>query len=306
MNLKLSVEMRDAYFETLSSLALENPDAVILTADHGAFGLKKFEELRVGQFINCGIAEQNMVSVAAGLALEGKKVFVYGISPFLSLRALEQITIDVSLHDADVTLVSVGAGFTYATDGPTHHGLQELGVVLTVPDLKIINCSSPSTSRFAARESFETGGPLYVRVEKGLAEEDNLSPDDMSKGFILRHEGTSRTVVVTTGLIPQNVVDLALTKDVTLVDWFSFNFRDVDVVGEYLSSFDKIVCVEEGYEFGLSAVLARGLMRKKWIGAGGFHSVSAPHKFVCQYGTRDYLREVTGLGLHDIEAAIDE
>lgn len=306
LNRKSAVDMRDAYFETLVELALGNPNAIILTADHGAFGLKRFEELRPQQFINCGIAEQNMVSVATGLALEGKKVFVYGIAPFLSLRALEQITIDVCLHAADVTFVSVGAGFTYATDGPTHHGLQELSVVLTVPDLRVMNCSSPSTSRYAARQSFDAGGPLYVRVEKGLVEEDDIPLKDMSNGFVLRHEGTSRTAIVSTGLIPPDVVDLAIRKNVTLVDLFSFNYCEVSEYVNYLCTFNKIICVEEGYAFGLTSVLARLLMQKKWIGNGGFHSISVPHKFVCRYGTRDHLRELNGLGLHDIEVAIDE
>jgi transketolase len=129
----MSVDMRDAFFDAVYELASENSDVYFLSVDHGAFSLERFQKTFPDRYINLGIAEQNMIGVSAGLSLSGKIVFSYGIAPFVSLRVLEQISLDLASMCANVNIISVGAGFTYSTDGPSHHGLQDLSAVLTTP-----------------------------------------------------------------------------------------------------------------------------------------------------------------------------
>src|SRR5262249_44645311 len=110
-------DMRDAFFDGVYDLAVQDPDLVFLTADHGAFSLERFRKDIPRQYFNVGIAEQNMVSVAAGLALSGKRVFIYSIIDFVTLRCIEQISVDIGGMNLPVVIVGVGAGFTYSTDG---------------------------------------------------------------------------------------------------------------------------------------------------------------------------------------------
>ena len=114
------VDMRDAFFNQLYHYISIDKNVVILTADHGAFGLKKIEQDFPEQYYNIGIAEQALISIAAGLAKCGKKVYVYAINNFVSLRVLEQVNVDLCAMNLDVNIIGVGAGFTYSTDGPTH------------------------------------------------------------------------------------------------------------------------------------------------------------------------------------------
>ena len=161
-------EMRDAFFEPLVDAALENRNIIILAADHTAFSLNKLIDQAPEQFINVGISEQNMISVAAGMAISGKKVFAYGITPFVSLKVLEQFTLDVATSNLDVNIISVGAGFAYCTDGPSHHGMQDINCMLGVPNISVYNCSDPVNSELIANKALTDSGPTYIRIEKGM------------------------------------------------------------------------------------------------------------------------------------------
>ncbi|HCJ66263.1 MAG TPA: 1-deoxy-D-xylulose-5-phosphate synthase, partial [Elusimicrobia bacterium] len=118
--MKLSdVDMRDAFFDEVYNIAKSDPNVIFLTADMGAYSLVRFKKELSNQFINVGIAEQNMVSIAAGFALGGKKVFIYSIIPFITLRCYEQIKVDLCCMNLPVTIIGVGVGLTYGSDGPT-------------------------------------------------------------------------------------------------------------------------------------------------------------------------------------------
>ena len=144
----MNIDMRDAFFERLVARARVDSRIVFLTADHGAFALKEFETHMPERYFNVGISEQSMIGVAAGLASSGKIVFAYGITPFVSLRVLEQLTLDVAAGQLPVNVISVGAGFTYSTDGPTHHGLHDIPVMMTVPHMNILNSSDPKIQAY--------------------------------------------------------------------------------------------------------------------------------------------------------------
>ena len=129
-----SIDTRDAFFFDLYNIARNDRQVVFLTADMGAYSLARFKKDLPKQYINVGVAEQNMVSVAAGLSLSGKKVFIYSITPFTTFRCFEQIKIDLSGMNLPVVIVGMGTGFTYSGDGPTHHAIHDLAVMRVLPD----------------------------------------------------------------------------------------------------------------------------------------------------------------------------
>ena len=127
--------MRDALFNRLYEIAKNDKDVVIVSADMGAPALDRFRRDLSNQFINTGIAEQNTILVSAGLTLGNKKVFAYAIAPFITLRCYEQIKIELAAMNIPVTLIGVGAGFSYDDSGPTHHTLEDLSIMRVLPNI---------------------------------------------------------------------------------------------------------------------------------------------------------------------------
>ena len=130
-----AIDIRDAFFNQLYEIAAQDRNVVLLTADMGAMAIDRFRRELPDQFINVGVAEQNMVSVAAGMALCKKKVFIYAIAPFVTMRCYEQIKVDISGMCLPVTIVGAGPGIAYDFDGPTHHAVQDMAIMRALPNM---------------------------------------------------------------------------------------------------------------------------------------------------------------------------
>ncbi len=164
--------MRTAFISELLELAEENPRIWLLTADLGFSALEPFAERFPDRFVNVGVAEQNMIGVAAGLAHSGKIVFTYSIGNFATLRCLEQIRNDLCYHRMNVKVVAVGAGFAYGPQGYTHHVVEDLAIMRTLPGMTTLCPSDPLEARWITHQSVLRPGPCYLRL--GKAGEQNL------------------------------------------------------------------------------------------------------------------------------------
>ena len=163
-----NISMRDAFFEELYEIAKEDRNTIIVSADMGAPSLDKFKRDLGSQFINVGIAEQNMITIATGLALSGKKVFAYAIMPFATLRCYELTKVNLSLMNIPVTIVGVGAGFSYDDSGPTHHSTEDIAVMRVLPNMTILNSSDSVMAAKFAGISCKMSGPSYVRLDREI------------------------------------------------------------------------------------------------------------------------------------------
>jgi len=256
-NFEEKIDMRDAFFEAVSYAAKSNPNIYVLTADHSAFLLTELAKELPSRIINIGIAEQNMVGVAAGLALTGKTVFIYGISPFVSIRVLEQLTIDVAAMNLPVIVISVGAGFTYSTDGPTHHGLQDVGAVETIPGMTILNSSDPINTAQFVQMAVRSQKPHYIRIEKEklpILRRISKSDTDFASGYSLLRKGTDNILFVTTGQLTHSVLLAAEMLQeqngisVSVIDVFRLkNFPSNDLA-DIFRQFELCISVSEIYE----------------------------------------------------------
>jgi len=159
------IDIRDAFFDELYEIASGDKNVMFLTADVGAWSLDRFKEDLPAQYINVGVAEQNLVSVAAGLALGGKKVFIYSIAAFIIQRCYEQIKIDLFQMRLPVTIIGSGPGLTYGSDGPTHHATNDIEIIRVLP-LTIITPSSPEEAKEAAVIGYQSKLPVYIRLGK--------------------------------------------------------------------------------------------------------------------------------------------
>ncbi|MGX8716448.1 MAG: transketolase family protein [bacterium] len=158
--------MRDCFIELLRQEALKNKDIMLLTGDLGFGVLNKYRDTLPEQFLNIGIAEQNMTGIATGLALEGYKAFTYSIGNFCTLRCLEQIRNDVCYHKADVKVVSVGSGLGYGSLGMSHHATEDVAIMRAIPNIKIYSPSDYSEICACVKDLVSTKGPGYVRLAK--------------------------------------------------------------------------------------------------------------------------------------------
>jgi len=158
--------MRDAFINTLLMEAKKNPNLTLITGDLGFGVLDKYSEDLPKQFINSGINEQTMMSMAAGFASTGKRVFVYSIGNFPTLRCLEQIRNDVCLMNNPVVVVSVGAGYSYGNQGYTHHALEDIAVMRALPNLEVIVPADPLETVSITKYLATTNKPTYLRIGK--------------------------------------------------------------------------------------------------------------------------------------------
>ena len=266
-------------------------NVIVLTADHGAFGLKQIERDLPGQYYNVGIAEQNMICVAAGLATCGKKVYVYAINNFVSLRTIEQINVDICSMNLDVNIIAVGAGFTYSTDGPTHHGIQDVSLMTNLPKLSVYNVTDAISTEKIMDLSYKNPGPKYIRIEKGILPSHYSKSDDISLGYKeLKSNGD--VGIISTGYMTNIVHSICRDLEKENIDVAHLDLTRIKPLPEEkIESFcrnRKIIVVEENIESGgIGEKIAAFI--KKHTESETFLSISIKDDFIFDYGTRNFL-----------------
>ncbi|HET9766280.1 MAG TPA: transketolase C-terminal domain-containing protein [Thermoanaerobaculia bacterium] len=194
--------MRTAFLDTLYELAKADRRIVFITGDLGFSVVERFMTELPDQFVNAGVAEQNMTSLAAGMALMGKVVFTYSIANFPTLRCLEQVRNDVCYHEANVKVVAVGGGFTYGAMGASHHATEELGVMRMMPGMVVVAPADPIEARAATRAVVAHDGPCYLRLGKAGEPNVHEGPIDFQLGRAIRlRDGKDLTLISTGGML---------------------------------------------------------------------------------------------------------
>jgi len=158
--------MRTTFIENLVKEAKKDKSIVLLVGDLGFNVVETFQEKFPKRFYNVGVAEQNMMSIAAGLASQGFKVFTYSIANFPTFRCAEQIRNDIDYHNFNVTIVTVGGGYAYGNLGYSHHAVQDYGLMRLFPNFDIIAPADPVEVESALRYILSTNGPKYLRLNK--------------------------------------------------------------------------------------------------------------------------------------------
>jgi transketolase len=198
--------MRTTFIETLCRVAESNERIWLLTADLGYSVLERFARAFPDRYVNVGVAEQNMIGLAAGLARTGKIPFVYSIANFPTFRCLEQIRNDICYHENNVKIVAVGGGYVYGVQGYTHHGIEDLAIMRALPGITVIAPGDPVETRLATNAIAQMPGPCYLRL--GKAKESVVHQTDpafaVGKAILVR-PGSDLTLISTGGMLHQTV-----------------------------------------------------------------------------------------------------
>src|SRR5438445_7860670 len=158
--------MRTAFIQTLNELADRDPRVCLVVGDLGFSVIEEFAERFPDQFLNAGVAEQNMIGLAAGMSMTGKIVLTYSIGNFGTLRCLEQIRNDVCYHRANVKVVAVGGGLAYGNLGVTHHASEDVAIMRALPNMTVVSPGDPIEARLATKAVVALDGPAYLRLGK--------------------------------------------------------------------------------------------------------------------------------------------
>lgn len=158
--------MRNTFIKTLTKAASKDPKIILVVGDLGFNVVEPFAEKFPARFYNAGVAEQNMATLAAGLASEGFKVFIYSIANFPTFRCAEQIRNDVDYHNLSVTVVTVGGGLAYGNLGYSHHAIQDYGLMRLFPNMKILSPGDPAEVEALVLYALKNSGPSYLRLGK--------------------------------------------------------------------------------------------------------------------------------------------
>lgn len=289
---------RDSFFDALFPIAQADRNVVLVTADCGAPSLDKFRTNLSSQYITVGIAEQNMIAIAAGLALAGKKPFCYAIAPFASLRCYEQIKVDLCSMHLPVTVLGVGAGLSYDIMGPTHHTTEDISIMRALPGMQIYTPSDSIMGAALAGLACKTPGPKYVRFDREVFLSIYPDQSDFSAGISHLREGRG-VCLIASGIMVHSAMRVAenlKTKGLQpgIIDLYRPAPIDADLLTKMLSGYEKVVTIEEHFIPGGIGEAIRVLLSERNI-PKRMLNLGLPHKYLFEYGGRKNLHELAEL-----------
>lgn len=291
--------MRTAFIETLCEIADRDDRVWLLTGDLGYSVLEPFAARFPDRYVNVGVAEQNMIGVAAGLAHSGKMPFVYSIANFPTLRCFEQIRNDVCYHQGNVKIVAVGGGFAYGPQGYTHHGIEDLGVMRLLPNMTVVAPGDPLETRCATLAVAAHGGPCYLRL--GKAQEpivhESTPPFELGKALVVR-QGHDVTLISTGGML-QECLEVALRLEVHGIDTRVLSMHTVKPLDRraVLRAARETRCIvtveEHRITGGLGSAVAEVLAEER-LRLPCFHRHGVPDEVYHEIGSQAHLRRMAG------------
>ncbi|MCX6199788.1 MAG: transketolase [Bacteroidetes bacterium] len=252
--------MRVEFAQSMINAYDKNENLVFITGDLGYMALEKVQEKFSEKFINAGVAEQNMITVAAALAHEGFIPWTYSISPFVTLRPYEQIRNDVCLHNLPVKIVGNGGGYGYGIMGATHHNIEDIGAMRILQNMRVYVPFTTSDVEQAVEQMIADKNPNYLRLNMGAKINHPVSPFAQWRKI---KDGT-KGVVVGTGPVTENILNSELADDLEV--WVVSIFPIVELPSELVSSINatqKLITIEEhNGECGLRETLSYHLMNQ--------------------------------------------
>lgn len=288
--------MRDTFVRTLVELAKEDKNIELITGDLGFGVLKPFWETVPDQFTNAGIAEQNMTTVAAGMALEGKTVFTYSIGNFPTLRCLEQIRNDCAYHNANVKVVCIGGGFVYGSLGMSHQATEDLAILRALPGVVVMAPADLVEAEECTKALAAYPGTAYLRLGRGGEKRIHDHIENFQIGKAIKVRDGKKIAIFSTGAIFEEVnaayqVLIENGYDPAVYTFPTVKPIDKDVIEECAREFEVVVTCEEhnivgGFGSAVAEIMAEMKEKKAYLLRIGLND-----EYSIKVGNQNYLRE---------------
>ena len=302
--------MRNAFASEMTKQAEKRTDVCLLSGDIGNRMFDKFKEVAPERFLNCGIAEANMMSLAAGMALSGLRPVVYTITPFTTTRCLEQIRTGVAYHEAPVVIVGTGSGLSYAELGATHHSLEDLAILRSIPNLQVCAPTDSIELRAQLQQALNSDKPTYIRIgKKGepdlLGKHHNLG---IGKANLLK-EG-NKILLLGIGPIISEALEarkMLITKGIEIGVASMGSVKPLDnkfLQQRIAENYSHWISLEEHYQTG-----GLGSALLEWLNEQGINRIELKRMgvkdhFVHQLGNQSYVRDAEGLNAYNISKLV--
>ena len=303
--------MRDTFVKTLVELAKEDKNIELITGDLGFGVLKPYRKAVPDQFTNAGIAEQNMTTVAAGMALEGKTVFTYSIGNFPTLRCLEQIRNDCAYHNANVKVVCIGGGFVYGSLGMSHQATEDLAILRALPDVVVMAPADLVEAEECTKALAAYPGTAYLRLGRGGEKRIHDHIDNFQIGKAIKVRDGKKIAIFSTGAIFEEVnaaYNVLVEKgyDPAVYTFPTVKPIDTEVIKECAKEFDVVVTCEEhnivgGFGSAVAEVMAEMKEKKAYLLRIGLND-----EYSIKVGNQNYLRQQYGMDSASIVKKIEE
>ncbi len=304
--------MRNKFADAIYEIGKEDDRICAIVADISPAGsMVNFREDFPERFVNCGVAEQSMIGIAAGMALKGLRPFCYTIATFSLYRPFEMIRVDLAYQNLPVTVIGMGAGVIYSTLGGTHHTMEDVAVASAVPNMKVIAPCDPTEMRLATEWcAKESDGPVYMRL--GKAGEPDLTadaPDPFVVGKVrYLRKGDGKTCILSYGHTMKRAFDVAEKlrdkgEEASIMSVHTIKPLDVAGIQDALDNFDRVVVIEEHVPHGgLSSRVKE--VAWEYNADCNLKCFTLKDEFIHFYGSYDELMEKHGLGVDDIVSTL--
>ena len=298
--------MRNAFAKEVTRLAKKSSKLVLLSGDIGNRLFDDYKAIPNSNFINCGIAEANMMGVAAGLAMSKLKPIIYTITPFTTTRCLEQIRVDACYHDVPVIIVGTGSGLSYASLGPTHHSLEDFAIFRAIPNITILAPSDEVELKKCLNEALKLDSPVYMRIGKKGEEITTDKSLKLKIGKSVTHKKGNDVCLIGTGTIMPEVIKAAEKLEnknvsVHIERFHTIKPLDKNSLRKIFKKFSLISVVEEHSQIGgLYGAIA------EWRSLENYHyntrvlSFGTKDEFMHDIGSQHYARRKYGLDSQNI------
>lgn len=302
--------MRTAFIQALNEMADRDERVCLIVGDLGYSVIEEFANKHPDQFVNAGVSEQNMIGLAAGMAMTGKVVFTYSIGNFGTLRCLEQIRNDVCYHRANVKVVAVGGGLAYGNLGVTHHASEDVAIMRALPNMTVVAPGDPVEARLATRAVVALDGPAYLRLGKaGEPLVHETEPDFALGRAITLRDGRDVTLIASGGMLATaSKVAAKLAGqgvDVRLVSLHTIKPLDRDAVARAASETRYVFTLEEhSVEGGLGGAVAE--VMAEFESGAPLKRLGLRPEFNKTVGDQNYLKAMHGLDEESVMKTIQQ
>lgn len=295
------IDIRDAFFEEIYKMGQRDKNVIFITDDLDSFVMRKYKKDLPKQFINIGVAEQNLMDVAAGLAVSGRKVFTYGICTYITMRCYEQIRYAICSMKLPVVIIGVGAGFSFGYDGSTHHGTCDVGIMRLIPEISILNPSTAFSAAGCAKLAYKSKGPVYVRLDKGKFPEFYKNSVNFHDGYSIIKQARD-VVIVSTGFMTQKAMAVASQfNNVGVVDVYRLKPINRLLFSNILSKVKTVITLEENSLVGgLGSAISEIILDNDWGGHIKLKRLGVLDKQYISYGKRDWFHRLNSLDTNSI------
>jgi transketolase len=297
--------MRNAFADEVTKLSMADSRIVLLSGDIGNKLFDTFKKENGSRFLNCGVAEGNMMGVAAGMALSGLRPIIYTITPFTTTRCYEQIRVDTCYHNVPVTIVGTGSGFTYAELGPTHHSCEDLAIMRVLPNMTVLAPADEVELRQCLQATFKQDGPVYIRIgKKGEAITPKKDNNFEIGHSITVNEGSDVCLISTGILLPlvMKAAEILSSQGVSarVESFHTIKPLDQKTLHDAFANYSVVAVVEEHSKIGgLGGSIAEWLALQVST-KGRMISFGVDDEFMHEVGSQNYAREKYGLTSNNI------